>query len=117
MAFKYHIPGEREPFHEFRRVKRIKSYITGNLPADLSAAVVSKKFELSISSLQHIFKKYEHQSYYRYVEKVRMRKAMQMIKAGKWIQEIMDATGYKNRITFFNAFKRMFKHSPRYFQQ
>lgn len=102
---------------EHYRVEKIKLYISGNLKNDLSIPVISQKFDISPSTLLHIFKKHQHQSCQRYVEKIRMNKAMEMIRAGKWIQEIMDATGYKNRVTFYNAFKRTFKHSPRHFQQ
>jgi AraC-like DNA-binding protein len=103
--------------HEHHRVEKIKLYISGNLKNDLSITVVSQKFDLSPSTLQHIFKKHQHQSYRRYVEKARMNRAMEIIKAGRWIQEIMDATGYKSRSAFYRAFKRTFKHSPRHFQQ
>jgi AraC-like DNA-binding protein len=118
MGFSDDIQDEsNEFFHEQTRLERIKKYIAVNLSDDLSAAVVSKKFELSVSSLLHIFKKHEQQTYGHYLENVRMKKAIKLIKEGKWVQEIMDATGYKNRITFYNAFKRTFNHSPRHFQK
>ena len=106
-----------EMFPEQTRLERIKKYIDLNLSFDLSAALVSKKFELSVSSLLHIFKKYEQQTYQHYLENGRMKKAMELIKQGKWIQEIMDATGYKSRSAFYRAFKRIYKNSPRYFQK
>ena len=105
-----------ELYRQQRRLERIKKYIDDNLSSDLSAAVVSEKFSISISTLHHSFKKHLLQSYQRYVEKVRMNKAMAMIQSGKRIREIMAATGYKNRSTFYNAFKRIFKHTPATFK-
>jgi two-component system, response regulator YesN len=103
--------------HEHHRVEKIKLYISGNLKNDLSITVVSQKFDLSPSTLQHIFKKHQHQSYRRYIEETRMNKAMELLKEGKWIKEIMNATGYKYRGTFNMAFKRKFKHPPGYFRK
>ena len=98
------------------RLERIQKYIDENLSADLGAAVVSQKFRVSISTLHHSFKKYLLQSYHRYVERVRMHKALEMIQSGKRIREIMSATGYKSRTTFYKAFKRTFEHAPGIFK-
>ena len=106
-----------EHAHEKGRVEKIKEYLGGNLEKDLSMAVVATKFQLSVSSLQHIFKKYQQQSYRHYVESLRMAKALQLLREGKWVKEVFDATGYKNRATFNNAFKKTFKHSPSYFRK
>ena len=102
--------------HEQHRLVKIRQYINDHLPEDLKAAVLSGKFQLSISSLQHLFKKYEHQSYHRYVETVRIKKAFDLItQEGMSVKEAMFATGYNNRITFNTAFKKIFKHPPSYF--
>jgi len=119
MAIRDQIQDEpNELFHEQNRVERIKKYIAANLSTDLSAATVSQKFELSVSSLQHIFKKHQQQTYQRYLEDTRMKKAFELItKDGKRIQEAMYETGYKYKSTFNSAFKKKFKHPPSYFQQ
>ena len=99
------------------RVEKIKEYLVGNVEKDLSMAAVAAKFQLSVSSLQHIFKKDQQQSYRQYVENLRMIKAMHLLKEGKWVKEVINATGYKNRATFNNAFKKRFKHPPGYFRK
>lgn len=99
-----------------RRLERIKEYIDENLSTDVSAAAVAEKFSISTSTLQHSFKKHLPQTYQQYVEKVRMNKAMEMIRQGKRIREIMVATGYKNRSTFYDAFRRTFQHTPATFK-
>jgi transcriptional regulator GlxA family with amidase domain len=99
-----------------RRLERIQKYIEDNLSADLSAAVVAEKFDISASTLQHNFKKHMGQTCQQYVEEVRMKKAMEMIRQGKIIRAIMVATGYKNRSTFYDAFRRTFQHTPATFK-
>jgi AraC-like DNA-binding protein len=117
MATPHHIRDEANEIRQGQnRVESIKKYIDDNLSSDLSAVVVSEKFSVSISTLQHSFKKHLLQSYQRYVEKVRMNKAQARIQPGKRIWEIMAATGYKNGSTFYNAFKRIFKHTPATFK-
>ena len=99
-----------------RRLERIQKYIEDNLSVDLSAAVVAEKFSISPSTLQHSFKKQIQQTCQQYVEEVRMNKAMEMIRQGKRIRAIMVATGYKNRSTFYDAFRRTFHHTPATFK-
>ena len=99
-----------------RRLERIKVYINEKLCCDLIAAVVSKKFGISISTLHHSFKKDLLQIYQQYVEKERMNKAMEMIRQGKGIQQDLFGNGYKSRFTFYNPFKRTFQHSPATFK-
>ncbi|MEO5650037.1 MAG: hypothetical protein ABIR03_08950, partial [Ginsengibacter sp.] len=41
------------------RVEKIKAYLSNNLTADLSTAAVSQKFDLSVSTLRHIFKNHQ----------------------------------------------------------
>lgn len=107
-----------EILREQSRVEKISQYIADHLATDLSAAAVATKFGLSISSLQHIFKRHHQQTYQRYLEETRMMKAFELItKEGNRVQEAMYATGYKYKSTFNKAFKRKFKHPPGYFQK
>jgi AraC-like DNA-binding protein len=96
----------------------VKKYISENIASDLSASIVSKKFELSVSSLQHLFKKYEKRSYHHYLEETRMANAIMLItKKGKRINEAMYASGYNNRVTFNIAFKKRFGFPPSHFRK
>jgi len=95
-----------------RRFEMIKKYISDNLSSDLKASVVSHKFDMSTSTLHHQFQKYLLSSYQQYVEQMRMEKAMEITRSGKRIRIILAATGYKNRTTFYDAFKRTFKDTP-----
>ena len=95
-----------------RRLERIKEYIAENLSTNLSTAVIAAKFGIASSTLANSFQKFLPESYQRYVEKVRMKKAMDLTRQGKRIWEIMLATGYKNYSTFHKAFRRAFEHPP-----
>jgi transcriptional regulator GlxA family with amidase domain len=99
-----------------RRLERIQKYIEDHLSEDLSAAVIAEKFDISASTLKHSFKKHMGQTCQQYVQEVRMKKAMEMIRQGKRIRAIMVATGYKNRSTFYDAFRRTFQHTPATFK-
>ena len=116
MAFKEHIPGEAELLHEYNCVQQINIYIDQNIAGNLSASVVADKFSISISTLHYSFKKHLLQTYQQYLEKARMNKAMEMIRQGKRIPEMMVVTGNKNRPTFYDAFKRTFQHIPATFR-
>ena len=117
MANQNQIPiAENKNFHGGHRVKKIKRYLSDNMESDLSILTIAEKFEISTSSLRHIFKKYTNQSYHQYIEEIRMKKAYYLIrKQGKWVKEAMDATGYKYRSTFNAAFKKRFKYPPGHF--
>lgn len=116
MDVRKHIPQGYDAEGYKRRRERIKDYIHQNPAADLSAAAVAEKFDLSVSSLLHLFTEWEHKTFRRYVEEVRMQAAFDIIRRGGRVKEAMYATGYKNRATFHNAFKKRFKHPPTYFR-
>ena len=104
--------------HERSRIARIKKYLLDNLSRDLRARTVANRFEMSVSSLQHIFQKYQGQSYHKYVEDMRMVRAFDLItKEGMRIQQAMFASGYKYKSTFNKSFKRRYGHSPSYYKK
>ena len=108
---------ENELLHLTSRVEKIKEYVLDNLASDLGIMGVSEKFELSVSTLRHIFKKHVGESYGQYVERQRMIKAIRLLKKGKWVKEVIAMTGYKNRGTFNNAFKKRFKFPASHFKK
>ena len=118
MAIPYHIQNEASEIRlEQNRVEKIKTYLANNLTHDLSIAAVSQKFEVSASTLRHIFKNHQQQSYRHYLEGLRMDKALEFLKEGKWVKEVMTATGYKNRSTFNSAFKKRYKYPASHFKK
>lgn len=111
-----HIPSGHDDGGYKRRSELIKQYILENLTADLHAAAVAEKFEMSLSTFLHIFRKYEQKTFQQYVEDTRMQTAMNIIRRGGRIKEAMHATGYHHRSTFNKAFKKIFKHPPTSFR-
>lgn len=100
------------------RMDNILGYIEKNLAADLSASVMAGEFKLSVSTIEHLFKKYYQKTYHKFVEEKRIRKAFELISAdGRSVKEAIYATGYKNRTTFNAAFKRRYKHPPGYYRR
>lgn len=105
------------PKRALLRLHRIQAYITEHLAADLHASVVAAQFKMSVSSLQHIFKKQLGISFHRYVESIRLDLARDLLQAGNLtVKEVMYATGYRNRKTFSNAFKN-WGRVPAHFKQ
>jgi len=99
------------------RVEKVMEYVSENLAGDLRIITVSEKFNLNKSTLQHIFKEQQKETYHEYVERIRMEKALHLLKEGKWVKEVMDITGYKNRGTFSRAFKNRYKCPPNFFKK
>ena len=110
------LPSE-EMLHWKTRVEKVKEYVSENLAGDLHIRTVSEKLKLNQFTLQHIFKEQEKETYRVYVERIRMEKALQLLKEGQWVKEVIDATGYKNRGTFNRAFKKRFQLSPNFFKK
>lgn len=111
------IQKSEDPLYYKSRMERVKEYLLSNLAADLSIGTVAKKFGLNKTTLRHVFKKEQHESYRDYVEGLRMAKARKLLEEGKWVKEVMRETGYRNRATFNNAFKKRFKYPPSYFKK
>ena len=114
-----HIPAEKEALQaDNQRIGSIKHFLSQNLAADLHAGTVAKKFKLSVSALLHIFKKQQGQPYRKYVEQLRMNRALELIQIqGIRIKEVMYATGYANRAAFNKAFKKKYKRPPGYYKK
>jgi two-component system response regulator YesN len=106
-----------ELLHWKTRVEKVKEYVSENPGGDLNITTVSEKFNLNKFTLQHIFRVQEQETYREYVERIRMEKALQLLKEGKWVNEVMDATGYKNRGTFNSAFKKRYGLSAKFFKK
>ena len=111
------IENSEESLYYKSRVERVKEYVSANLSADLSLGTVAEKFGLNKITLRHVFKKEQQESYRNYVERKRMEKALQLLKEGKWVKEVMYATGYSNWNTFDKAFKRRYTHPPAFFKK
>ena len=117
MPTKVFIHDADELLHWQTRVEKVKEYVLENLTGDLRIITVCKKLNLNKFTLGHIFKEQQKETYREYVERMRMDKALHLLKEGKWVKEVITATGYKNRGTFNIAFKKRYKFPPAFFKK
>ena len=84
------------------------SYITTNHNTRITMKDLSKKFNCSVSTLSHIFKKRSGVSISEYIENLRLDEARWLLKQTSYtVTEISDSLG------FCNVFKKKFGVSPR----
>lgn len=103
---------------EKNRLESIKRHARENLSSDLHAAVMAQQFRISVSAIHYLFREYQGQSYHNYLQEIRMNTAIQFIQTGGMtVKEAMYATGYKDRKTFTNAFKKKFNRTPGYYKK
>lgn len=117
MITRLNIQQKEELLHWKTRVEKIKDFVTENIDGPLDASSVAQEMKLTPFTLQSVFKKYEGKTFRQYVEKVRMEKAFQLLSEGKWVKEVVVATGYKHRATFDKAFKRRYQYPAAYFKK
>jgi AraC-like DNA-binding protein len=117
MITRVKIQQKEELLHWKTRVEKVKEYVSENLAGDLHITTVSEKFSLNKFTLQHIFKEQQDETYREYVERMRMDKALLLLNEGKWVKEVMDATGFRNRGTFNLAFKKRYNLPPGFFKK
>jgi AraC-like DNA-binding protein len=114
-------PNQILPSDEFAhwktRVEKVKEYVSENLRGDLRITTVCKEFDLNKSTLHHIFKEQQKETYREYVERMRMEKALHLLKEGKWVKEVIPEIGYRNWGTFNVAFKKKYKYAPSFFKK
>lgn len=111
------IQNSEEALYYKSRVERVKEYVSANLAANLSIGTVAEKFGINKTTLRQVFKKHQQETYREYVERMRMDKALHLLKEGKWVKEVFPETGYRNWGTFNIAFKKKYKYPPSFFKK
>lgn len=102
---------------DLRRLQQVKEYIQNNYSSNLKAAIIAKEIGLSVSTLLHLFKKYNPLTFQQYTAQIRMKAAFEILKRGGSVKEAMYSSGYKYRSTFNKAFKKAFHVPPGYFRK
>lgn len=94
----------------------VMNYVNENLGSNLQEKEVAALFKVSKSTLRYAFK-VQGLGYHQFVEGQRMQEARRLIGEERLlIKEAMHLTGYRNRSTFMNAFKKHFGRKPSSFQ-
>ncbi|QUH31339.1 response regulator transcription factor [Vallitalea guaymasensis] len=88
-------------------IQQAKEYINNNYNLDISLEQVADKVFLSSAYFSRLFKKIEGESFTDYLIKIRIEKAMELIKNPHFkTYEICEKVGYKNSRYFSKLFKR-----------
>ncbi|MNI81940.1 HTH-type transcriptional activator Btr [compost metagenome] len=88
-------------------------YIQKNYNKNISLGIVAKEVYLNESYLSRSFKKYKGMSFTEYITKLRMKKAIELMKTGKSINEIANEVGYTDYRNFSLNFKKYTGYIPR----
>ena len=108
--------GPQPAFKSSVTVQLAKDFINNNYQFDITIEDVAKNAHVTSNYLSVIFQKEEQMSTKKYLTKVRMDNAMNMLQSGKLkIKEISAMVGYPNQLHFSNEFKKYYGHSPIYY--
>ncbi|HKU76367.1 MAG TPA: helix-turn-helix domain-containing protein [Pyrinomonadaceae bacterium] len=96
-----------------QRVQRVITLIESSFDRELSVSEMARSVDLSVSHLQHLFKKDMGQSPAHYVQALRLKRARELLESSSLsIKQIMIRIGTKDRSNFERRFKRAYKLTP-----
>lgn len=99
-------------------IENIKSYLEANFAnSDLGLAMVSVQFGVSEGYISSLFKEETQIGFAEYIEKLRMNKAVELLKSDATVEDIAARVGYNSVQSFRRAFKRVFDTSPKSYRQ
>lgn len=79
---------------------------------------IASHFNLTETYFSQFFKEQVGETFSAYLENLRMKKAIELLKGGRLsINDIAQNVGYNNPNTFYKAFKRIYGVSPRAYKQ
>ena len=94
-------------------VQLAKDFINNNYQFDISVLDIAKNANVTPNYLSFIFNKEEGMSTKEYLIRVRMDKAVLLLKSGFFnVKEVSEKVGYKNQLHFSNEFKKIYGKSP-----
>lgn len=94
-------------------VREAACYIMDNLGENLNLLVLSDKFEISLFTLQRIFKQTYGQTVHQFILEKRLDKAnILLTTTHDPIKVIMSEVGFKSSSAFTRTFHKKFKISP-----
>ncbi len=97
-----------------RRVERARQYILQEYSSDkITLNMIAKEACLSRYHLVRTFNSFTGQTPIQFLIAVRMEAAFNLLKDTKMmVSEIAESVGYKSRVTFFKAFRKVFGVAP-----
>ena len=94
-------------------VERIKNYIQNHISEECNTFELAQKYNMSTSYLCRMFKKKTGETLSDYILRMRMEKASELLKEGKYsISEVGTMVGYNYLGYFSTVFKKYVGYSP-----
>lgn len=108
--------GNRKQYLNKKQVeiaKKIKLYLTDNLDKHITLSSISKKFNISLTSMKNNFKIYFGTPISTYIREYRLQIAAKLLQnTDKNIAEIAEVIGYENPAKFTVAFQKLMHITP-----
>lgn len=105
-------PGQFDP-EQVRRIRSIHKLMTEHLETRYTIEELSRLYLLNTSSLKAVFKGVYGQPIASYMKEYRIKKAMELLRAGgKTIAQVAAQVGYENQGKFTKAFKEYTAMTP-----
>ena len=91
----------------------LKQYVEDNYMKPLHMSEICEDINHSISNISKIFKKSTGMNFRDYIQKTRIEKACQLLRAtDKTVVEITELVGYRDPAFFYRSFKKILKKTP-----
>lgn len=98
-------------------IEKVTDYINENYMYDCSVSVLAAHVHLNPTYLSTVFKKKNGESLTTYVTRIRMEKAMYLLRNTDWkVTEIANSTGFDEPTYFTNVFRKFSGMSPSEFR-
>ena len=94
-------------------IKIIKSYVIEHYNEDLSLENIANRLPIDAKYLSHYFKQHTNQNFTSYLSRVRMQKAIELLKdSSVKLSTIHHRVGYRSKSQFYHLFVRETGHTP-----
>ena len=94
-------------------LEQIAAYVDANLTEKLTLKVISAQCGVSVSSVTQLFQKKAATTFHDFLTQRRMEAARKLIWEGTPLEQVGKQVGYRDHSTFYRAFRRYFRLSPR----
>lgn len=98
-------------------VEQILNYVHSHYKDKITLDDVAQKFWVSPSTVTHLFSKTMGTSFYKYVTRIRLAEAKNLIGEGMPMEKVALNVGFTDYSSFYRAFKKEFNISPKQYLQ
>ncbi len=118
-SFAQHAEPDQEHYNEHDLVTKAKDYIYAHYSEPISLALIAETIGVSSSYLSNIFHKSVHESYIKFLTRVRMEEAAKLLKSrpSPKVFDVSEKVGYVSVKHFSYVFKQHFNMPPGEFQE